>query len=130
MTAFTQLIRAKNDFVHGAPVSPDLIRDAEEALNLHFSEEYRAYLQEFGLAAFAGHELTGISKSPRLNVTDVTTKEKTQNPNIPESYYVVEKANIDGIVIWQAATGEIYQTEYDGAPHLIYKSLAEYIEAV
>lgn len=130
MTTFTQLIRAKNGFIHGEPAALDLIRDAEEALNLHFSEEYRAYLQEFGLAAFAGHEFTGISKSPRLNITDVTTKERSQNPSIPESYYVVEKANIDGIVIWQATTGEIYQTEYDGKPHLIYKSLAEYIEAV
>ncbi len=126
----TQQISEKRGFLHGTPALPNAILEAEDTLRLHFAEEYRDYLEDLGLATFEGHELTGISKTARLSVIEATEKERAQNPNVPCSFYVVEKTNIDGIVIWQAPTGEIYQTEFNGKPHLICKSLAEYIESI
>lgn len=130
MTVFIQEIRGRNGFLHGAPATPDQIRNAEEQLQLNFSEEYSEYLLELGIATFEGHELTGITKFPRLNVVDVTKKEKARNPNVTDPYYVIEETNIDGIIIWQVSSGEVYQTEFDGKPRMICKSLHEYIETV
>lgn len=42
-------------------------------------------------------------------------------------YYVVEQANIDGIVIWQASDGKVYQTNPKLKPLQIAESLSEYI---
>ena len=109
-------------------VTEDEIRAAEQTLGLSFTKEYRAYLQAFGLASFQGHELTGIIKSPRLSVIAQTVAERNNNAHIPDDMYVIEIANIDGIVIWQGSTGEIFETIYDGVPTLICKSFSEYIE--
>jgi hypothetical protein len=42
--------------------------------------------------------------------------------------YVVEQANIDGIVIWQSETGEVFQTMPNALPIKISDSLLEYLE--
>ena len=36
---------------------------------------------------------------------------------------------MDGIVVWQASTGEVFQTEYMDLPLKIYDSLAEYVSS-
>ena len=81
----------------------------------------------FGVASFAGHELTGACKSKRLSVVDVTIEERG-NITVPANWYVLEQANIDSIVVWQDSNGTVYQT----APNTIAKklcgSLAEYIQ--
>ena len=79
-------------------------------MSLSFSKDYKLYLSRCGFATYEGHELTGICKAKRLNVVDVTINERTISPNIPENWYVIEQLNIDGIVIWQSGTGDIYQT--------------------
>ena len=43
------------------------------------------------------------------------------------SWYVVEETGIDGIVIWQAPTGDIFQTALGAKTRRISDSLAEYI---
>ncbi len=115
-------------FRHRIPVDSDLISSAEKELGVIFSPEYMEYLKEFGAASYYGHELTGICKSSRLNVVDVTITERENNPIVPKNWYVIEQANIDGIVIWQAETGEIYQTAPNAVPLKLYDSLGEYIE--
>lgn len=49
------------------------------------------------------------------------------NPEIPGDLYVVEKLQIDGIVIWQSETGMVFQTVMDGNTKEINPSLAKYI---
>ena len=41
--------------------------------------------------------------------------------------YVIEETNIDGIVIWQSSTGEIFQSNMEGKIKKICDSLIEYI---
>lgn len=113
---------------HGLiPVSVDRIDSVEKQLNLNFADEYRAYVQAYGAASMYGHELTGICDIPRLDVAAITIEERKDNPLIPNEWYVIEQANIDGIVIWQSPTGEIYQSQPGKKPVLIARSLSEYL---
>ena len=111
-----------------AGVSNEKIKEAEIELNANFSNDYRSYLLEFGVASFNGHELTGICNFPRLNVVNVTKEEREYFPNGTDNLYVVERANIDGIVIWQSSSGEIYQSIPNHKLTKIAASLKEYIE--
>lgn len=108
--------------------SIDEICLAERELSLNFSEDYKQYLKRFGIIAYDGHEFTGIAEHSHLNVVDITKKEKKKNNSVPDDFYVIEIANIDGIIIWQQSTGEIYKTIYDSPPMLICNSLSDYIE--
>lgn len=62
------------------------------------------------------------------NIAEQTVLEKLKNPNIPEDLYVIEIANINGIVVWQKSTGEVYQTVFDNPPLQICRALSEFIE--
>ena len=48
--------------------------------------------------------------------------------NIPAAWYVVEVLNMDGIVIWQAVTGEVFQVSPGTQPIKVCDSLAEYLK--
>lgn len=106
--------------------SEEEIKMAEQALNLRFATDYRTYIDAFGVASFAGHELTGVCKSKRLSVVDVTLEERNNN-TVPDDWYVLEQANIDGIVIWQDSNGTVYQTVPGAKAKKLCESLAEYI---
>jgi hypothetical protein len=120
-------LRKKRDYFSERGASEETIRNAERTLDLSFADEYREYLQRCGSASCAGHELTGISADKSLDVVRVTKHHLDNNPNVTIPLYVVEEAHVDGIVIWQSPTGEIYQTEYKDSPHKIYSSLSEYV---
>lgn len=104
-----------------------MIIDTETTLGVMFTEEYREYILVFGVASANGHELTGLCRSPRLNVVEVTMAERKNNANVPNDWYVVEQANIDDIVIWQASSGEIYQTAPGVQSCKLCDSLSEYV---
>jgi len=127
MENIIDMLRNKDNFHALNGVAEADIKKAEKLLNLTFATEYRDYLIAFGLASFCGHELTGITKSLRLDVVAQTIAEKNKNPHIPDDLYVIEIANIDGIVIWQKNTGEILKTTPNGTPVQIGKSLCNYI---
>ena len=128
MSIFTEELRLCPDFHAFSGASWEQIEHAEQVLGVKFPDEYRIYLTTLGAASINGHEFTGICKSPRLNVVDVTMSERVRHPITPEKWYVVEQTNIDDIVIWQSEKGEIWQT----APNFPYKkicgSLREYLE--
>jgi len=126
VNAILDVLRNAPDFIRGKGCGNVAISDAEQALGIRFAPDYRAYLQKIGLACFDGHELTGICKAFRLNVVDVTLDERKQCPDAA-GWYVVEQANVDGIVIWQAPSGEIYQTMPGVSARKICNSLTEYV---
>ena len=127
MADITSILRGLPHFVALHSATAEEIKNAESKLDLRFSDEYCTYLKKFGVASAGGHELTGICNSPRLNVIDVTKNERANNPDVPKDWYVIEQANIDDIVIWQSATGEIYQTAPNSESMKICDSIAEYI---
>lgn len=128
MGNIVDMLRKKDCFCSLTGVTEEEIKEAEQTLDLTFAKEYVDYLQAFGLASFQGHELTGIIKSPRLNVVAQTILGKEDNPRVPDDFYVIEIANVDGIAIWQKSSGEIFETVFDSNPVLICGSLGDYIE--
>jgi len=127
MSDITSVLSALPHFIALKGTDDTSIKNVEATLELQFADEYITYLKAFGVASADGHELTGICTSQRLNVVDVTINERTNNPDVPSDWYVIEQANIDGIVIWQNLKGEVYQTQpcYDSIK--IANSIVEYI---
>ena len=127
MSTITSTLKSFPDLLSLTPAQESEISKAETMLSLSFAPEYRQYLSEFGAAVVKSHELTGLLKSDRLNVVNVTKREREINPQVPHSMYVIENAAIDSIIIWQDTNGEVYQSSPNSAPKLIAASLVEYL---
>ena len=127
MKNIIEVIKSQEDIICGKGVDESEIIKAESELELFFAEDYRCYVKSFGCIAIGGREFTGISKLVNYNVVLITITQKSYNNGIPADWYVIEQLNIDGIVIWQSTTGEIYQTSPNAEPKMICGSLAEYI---
>lgn len=127
MAEFVRILKNFDDFFAAEGADAKSVEDAETALSLKFAEEYVQYLKEYGVASADGHEFTGLIKSKRLNVVDVTETARKKNVNIPLDLYVVEELQIDGIIIWQSEDGRIFQTVCDGKAEMVNSSLADYI---
>lgn len=127
MKDIIEVINSMKDVICGKAVVESEIVQAEKKLRLKFSDEYHKYVKSFGCMTIGSREFTGISKFDYYSVVAITIAQKQYNANIPIDWYVIEQLNIDGIVIWQSPTGEIYQTAPNAAPIKICDSLAEYI---
>lgn len=117
----------KSNFYSEKGAYIEIIRKAEEVLGLKFADEYIEYLQLYGAVSCGGHELTGFSEDENLDVVKVTLKNLEKNQNVKLPLYVIEEAHIDGIVIWQSESGEVFITKYEESPEKIYESLSEYV---
>jgi len=127
MSAIQKKLRSYSDFVAMKPASDTAIAEAEKELSVKFSGEYRDYLSVFGAAAANGHELTGVSASKRLSVVRVTKREWELNPQVPRSMYVIENTGIDGIIIWQDASGSVYKSVPHSSQKKLAASIADYL---
>ncbi len=127
MNKLIEVMKSLPDFYAEKAASSSQIEQAEKALGLKFAPDFKECLRAFGAVSFDGHELTGFSADKALDVVDVTQKNR-QKINIDKSFYVIEEAHIDGIVIWQSKTGEVYQSTPNGNVIKIFTSLLEYIE--
>lgn len=76
---------------------------------------------------YDGHELTGLTQIPRLNVVCVTKEKREQFGERFKSWYVVEEAYIFDLVIWQSPDGTVYEASPNSLPRKIANSLSEYI---
>lgn len=109
----------------GAAAS-DAIAEAEAELGLSFAKDYRSYLEACSFASVNGHEFTGICKSPRLDVVNVTRKEREKWPDIDPRWYVLERTGMDGVVAWQSADGVVYLSIPESGYVVACDSLVEY----
>lgn len=130
MKNILEVLKNKNGFDSFGKANNDEINEAEKILNLKFAEEFKKYLMEFGVAEIEGHEFTGIFKSKRLNVVDVTKKNKDKYNDINDDMYVIEELNIDNIVILQDSKGTIFESTPNSKPKKIFNSFAEYVESL
>lgn len=128
MDSIIEVIRSRKAFWQGAPASEDQIAEAELRLGLKFADDYRAYVHAFGCASYYGHELTGVCPYKSLSVVEVTAELRDIYSDVPHDCYAVEEIHVDGLVIWQDATGAVYQALPGGLPERIASSLAEYVE--
>ncbi len=117
------------EFFHSRkPVDRKQIQKAESDLNIKFNEDYKSCIENFGSFSVDGHEITGICSADRLNVVNVTRKERSLNKEIPEDLYVIECLNIDDVVVWQSESGEVYQSIPNVECEKIANSLIEYLK--
>lgn len=127
MANVIDILRGMPDYIGANGRSEEEIIRAEKALGISFAKDYREYLAKIGLACFDGHELTGLTKTARLDVVSVTNEQREQFGDYVSSWYVVEETNIYGIVIWQDSDGAVYETAPHSKAKKIANSLAEYI---
>ena len=127
MTKLVDFLKSKPGLFSLRSASEQQIAEAERALGVIFSDEYREYVSQFGAASLQSHELTGICPFPRLSVVDVTREQRALNPEVPANLYVVEVLNMDGAIVWQSESGEIYLAQPGAAPTRIAASLVEYL---
>lgn len=122
-----KFIRESDDVIIGKGCAKSVITEYEKKLGLKFSAEYKMYLESFGMVAYNGHEISGIGVVKRLDVLGLTSSYKSLY-DVPNEFYVVEDAGIDGIVIWQSDGGKIYQTSPGQQYEKIANSLLEYLQ--
>ena len=125
--SFTEIIKSMPNFIGSNGRTEKEISDAEKKLGTAFANDYRAYLKEIGLACFDGHEFTGLTNTLRLDVVAVTNSKREHSKAINSTWYVVEEAGIDDIVIWQSTSGTVYETIANSYSQKIANSLSEYI---
>lgn len=123
-------IKLLADYIGSNGRTEEEIVNAEKELDTTFANDYREYLENIGLVCFGSRELTGLTKTSRLDVVFVTKEQRLLNQNIPGDWYVIEETHIDGIVIWQSPSGEIYQAVADMPGRKIYNTLVEYVSAI
>ena len=126
MNRLIEHLKSIDNLLFVGNIEEELIEESENRLGLKFAEEYHNYVKEYGVISFSSHELTGICNLQRLNVVDVTLREKEQ-VEVPEDFYVVEETGIDGIVIWQNTAGEIFATQSGLETVKISDSLVDYL---
>lgn len=127
MANIVDVMKSIPDYIGSNGRTEEEIRQAEEALGIGFAKDYRKYLEEIGLACFDGREFTGLTSTARLDVVSVTKEQREQFGKATLSWYVVEEANIYGIVIWQSSDGTVYEVASNSKAKKIASSLAEYI---
>ena len=128
MCRILKVLGNKKGLLSGEGAVEEMILAAERELNLSFSDEYREYLKHYGIVAYCGHELTGLTKTARLSVVEVTKAERAKDPEIPTDLYVIEGTNVEEIVMWQSAEGKIYCSAPNMKLREYCASLSDYIE--
>lgn len=126
MSNIVDYLRSKKELIIGQPAGQEEIEKTEALLGVRFSDEYKSILHNFGFVCVDGHEITGLTKAKRLNVYDITLKERENFKDVSE-LYVIEQTHIDGIVVWQATSGEVYQTGQDGEWDKIADNIEKYL---
>ena len=124
--SFVETIKMKTDYIGANGRTDAEIAEAEKELGIKFAKDYHEYLKKIGLACFAGHELTGLTNTDRLNVVSVTKELRKQSEEICALWYVVEDVGLDGIIIWQNSDGALYATAPYTNAKMVADSLAEY----
>ncbi len=127
MSKIIETINNLENLLSLKPATMEEIENIEIELALPLSDEYKEYLLSFGAVMADDVELTGVAKSKHRDVVQVTKREWAANSKIKHNLYVVESIGIDGIIIWQDATGSIYESTPNIGPSKIAENLVEYL---
>ena len=114
-------------FYHGTGAKAEQIAQAEDSLGIRFADDYRKICEKYSICSPVGHELTGLTNVKRYDVVNVTLQERKSNPILLSSLYVLEKLDIDGVVVWQSSDGSVYQTINGHEIMKLTSNLMEYL---
>lgn len=109
MDIWLEMIRENNLYKNAQPVSSEEIAAAEKELGLSFASDYRTFLSNIGACICLGHEIKGVTDNANLDVISATKEMRERFELVPHSWYVVEDTHIDGIIIFQDKSGNVYQ---------------------
>lgn len=126
MSRIVNLITSVPNLRHSEPCNINQIREAQEALDLVFPEEYVDYVKKFGDIRFYGTEWTGLNVPGYLNTVEATRQEISVNPNFPKGYFVIEDLGVDAKLAVVNQKGEVFLLQYDKLS-LICSSLSDYL---
>lgn len=129
MSKIIEVIESLEDLLPLKKATKEDVENIEKELGLALAEEYKEYLLNYGAIMADDIELTGVAKSKNRDVIQVTKREWEANEKVKHNLYVIENVGIDGIIIWQDATGKIYESSPNHEEKQIAGSLAEYIES-
>ena len=122
-----EFLQSKGELLTGKAVPKEAVEKIEEQLGVSFANDYKKIVSTYGFVCVDGHEITGITNAKRLNVYEVTIKERENVACDMSGMYVIEQTHIDDIVIWQSASGEVYQTIFGENPEKIADCIMDYI---
>ena len=103
------------------------IKEAQDALDIMFPDEYMEYVKEFGCIDFGSTEWTGLNIKGRLNTVNATKQEMDVNVHFPKRYFVLENLGIDAKRVIVNEKGEVYILQYDKKTFLC-GSISEYLD--
>ena len=127
MSAVIELISKIDGLKSVGGCTKEQIDDAQSKLSLVFPEEYKEYLEKYGVIRFKGVELCGLNIDGYLNVVEATEQEKQVNKEFPAKMFVIEDLGVDARLIVGDEKGNIYLLQRD-RKKLICSSFAEYVE--
>lgn len=107
--------------------SVEQIKEAQDALDIIFPDEYIDYVKEFGCIDFGATEWTGLNIKGRLNTVDATRQEMDVNKDFPKGFFVLENLGIDAKRVVVNEKGEVYILQYEKITHLC-DSISDYLE--
>ena len=107
-------------------ISTDLIHNAENELGLKLSKEYKDVLQKYGSLCIKGEEFLGIDND-NYDIVKATKDARINDSNFPLEAYVIENTAIEGILIIQKDTCELFTYQPNGQLQPLSDTLEEYL---
>lgn len=107
-------------------ISSESILNAENELGLKFAKEYKEVLQNYGSLCIKGEEFLGID-SNNYDIVKATKDARMNNNNFPLDAYVIEDTAIEGILIVQKNTCELFTYQPNGQLQHLSDTLDEYL---
>lgn len=110
-------------------VSSELIANAEKELGTSIAPEYKEVLKNYGSLCVKGEEFLGID-CDNYDVVKATNEARMNDKNFPLDMYVIENTAIDGILIVQNCTSELFSYQLNGKLQHVSSCLDEYLQSL
>ena len=110
-------------------VSVDIIEEAEKTLSVTFANEYKDILTNYGFLFVKGEEFLGLD-SNSYDIVKATLEARDEYVDFPTGMYVIENIAIDGILLIQDATGNIYFFQTNSPLQKVKSSICEYLDTL
>ena len=110
-------------------VSSELIVNAENELGISIAPEYKEVLKKYGSLCVKGEEFLGID-CDNYDVVKATFEARKNDKNFPHDMYVIENTAIDGILIVQNSTSELFSYQPNGKLQNVACCLNEYLQSL
>lgn len=122
-----QAVTEKRALVLGE-VDSSTIQQMEEQLGIHFSEDYKFFLKQYGAASIEEHEVFGHAPSTHLDVVENTIQER-KRASVLGKMIVLENPGYDGILIVMDDSGQVYEFNNQELK-VIHTSFENYLENI